>query len=151
MDSKELIKQYINQPIIMQLATSQDNQPWVCTVHFYADEDLNFYWVSRTDRRHSKEIAANPKVSATIVVHENTATEDWVISITAEGVAELLETSIVQKIGQDFINKTSKDPTMLEKVMTPDNPDKFYRLKPSRVVLFDSKNFPTNPRQEVII
>jgi uncharacterized protein YhbP (UPF0306 family) len=146
MNAKDLIKQYINQPIIMQLATCVNNQPWVCTVHFYADDKLNLYWVSRNDRRHSKEIKVNPKVSATILIHENTATEDWVIAVTLEGIAEVVDESIIQNVGQDYVNKTAKDPELLAKIV--DGPDKFYRLIPSSIVLFDNKNFPKDPRQE---
>lgn len=51
----------------MSLATSADNKPRVCEVYFVYDTDLNFYFRSKTSRRHSQEIAKNPYVSANIV------------------------------------------------------------------------------------
>jgi len=50
----------------MQLATALDNQPWVCSVWFAADKDLNIYWFSSTTRRHSGEVLKNKKVAAAI-------------------------------------------------------------------------------------
>jgi uncharacterized protein YhbP (UPF0306 family) len=90
MDPKDVIRRNINKCNIMQLATSSNDIPWVVTVHFYADDELNLYWSSRDSRRHSQEIASNPNAA-----------------------------------------------------------DKGYRLKPSNIILFDTKNFPENPRQEL--
>ena len=60
---EESIKAYVGQANIMQLGTSENDQPWICTLHFYSDADLNFYWCSTTDRRHSKELAHNSKAA----------------------------------------------------------------------------------------
>ncbi len=52
----------------MQLATSVDNQPWVCSVWFATDAGLNIYFFSATARRHSKEVVKNNKVAGAIVL-----------------------------------------------------------------------------------
>ena len=31
-----------------------------------------------------------------------------------------------------------------------DRPHRFYRIKPTRIVLFDALNYPDDPRQEVV-
>ena len=67
MDLKKLIKDYLSQAQMMQLATSVNDQPWVCNVWFAADEDMNIYWFSSITRRHSKELLKNNKVAAAIV------------------------------------------------------------------------------------
>lgn len=41
MDASEYIKKYLNESKFMQLATVVDNKPWVCTLHFVADEDAD--------------------------------------------------------------------------------------------------------------
>lgn len=56
----------------MQLATAVNDQPYLCTVHYYSDDNLNFYWSSKPFRRHSGEIEQNPKVSTYVLIHENT-------------------------------------------------------------------------------
>src|SRR3990167_10572859 len=65
---RQLIKDYLRKAKLMQLATSVNGQPWVCSVWFASDEDLNIYWFSSTTRRHSGEILKNKKVAAAIVL-----------------------------------------------------------------------------------
>jgi uncharacterized protein YhbP (UPF0306 family) len=73
-DVEKVVREYIDKSIHMSLATSTENKPWVCEVHFAYDDDLNLYWRSKTDRRHSQEIALNPFVAGNIVKqHELTS------------------------------------------------------------------------------
>jgi nitroimidazol reductase NimA-like FMN-containing flavoprotein (pyridoxamine 5'-phosphate oxidase superfamily) len=146
--TKELIRSLLPQAKIMQLATSHDDQPWVCTVHYSSDDQLNLYWVSKPDREHSKHIAANPKTAATILIHENTLDEDYVIAVTLEGESELLN-DIPEEVGQNYTVKHAKDPNLPADIASGSNPQKFYRLKPAKIVLFDTKDFPESPRQEL--
>jgi uncharacterized protein YhbP (UPF0306 family) len=151
MQAEKLIRQYVDQIKIMQLATSANDQPWACTIHYYSDKDLNFYWVSTLARKHSKDIAQNPKVAAAILVHENTPEERYVIGISLEGKAELIGEQVDEQIGQDYIQKLGRDASLLSDIASGKNPHKFYRLKPTKIILFDSKNFHDNPRQEMIL
>jgi len=150
-ETKKLLLDHLEKARVMQLATSVNNHPWVCTVHFYVDADFNFYWISTPARRHSEEIKQNPHVSATIKIHEDTPTESYVIGITVEGTAKLLTADETKKVGKHYFSKLKKDPMLLDDILTGKNPHKFYRLTPSNIVLFDSKNFPDNPRQEYTI
>jgi uncharacterized protein YhbP (UPF0306 family) len=147
MQAEELIKQYVEQAKLMQLATSLNNQPWACTVHYYSDKDLNFYWISTLEREHSQAIAQNPKVAAAILVHENTPEERYVIGISIEGEAELIGEQIAVEIGNSYVEKIGREPSLLSDIALGKNPHKFYRLKPTKIVLFDTKNFQDNPRQ----
>ena len=149
MNPKDLIKQYLGQRNVMQLATSVNDQPYVCNVHFYADDQLNLYWISTEARRHSQELAQNPKVSAAILIHENTPAENYVIGLTIIGTVEFLGKTVDSEIAAGYINKLQKEPSLIEEIASGQNPHRFYRLTPSSFVLFDSKNFPQDPRQEV--
>lgn len=145
---EEIIRQSLEQAPVMQLATSLGDQPWVCNIHFYSDKDLNIYWISTVERRHSKEIKQNPKVAATILAHVNTLAEPYVIGITVEGVAELIGERVDEQIGAGYVAKHGKDANFLPDIASGKNPHKFYRLKPSQIILFDNQHFPDNPRQE---
>jgi uncharacterized protein YhbP (UPF0306 family) len=151
MQPEELTKQYLEQAKVMQLATSLNDQPWACTVHFYSEQNLNLYWISTLERNHSQHIAKNPKVAAAILVHLNTPEEPYVIGISLEGKAELIGQHIDEQIGQGYIQKLGRDPALLSDIASGKNPHKFYSLKPTKIVLFDSKNFPDNLRQELVI
>jgi uncharacterized protein YhbP (UPF0306 family) len=144
---EELVRQFLPTKNVMQLATCVNNQPWTCTVHYYTDDDLNFYWISTPERRHSQEIQQNPQVSAALLVHENTPEEAYVIGIQIEGKAEIMP-NIDKDIGQAYIEKLNKELTLVEDIASGKNHHKFYKLIPNSIVLFDSKNFSGNPRQE---
>jgi nitroimidazol reductase NimA-like FMN-containing flavoprotein (pyridoxamine 5'-phosphate oxidase superfamily) len=148
MQAEQLIRKYINQPNIMQLATIASDQPYLCTVHYYADDDFNLYWCSTLERRHSQEIKHNPQTAAYILVHENTAEEDYVIGITILGKAELIGAAIDQQVCSAYGQKISKDPNFVSDTISDTGPHKFYRLQPTKIVLFDNKHFPDDPRQE---
>lgn len=149
MDLKVLIGDYLQKARLMQLATSVANKPWVCILHFFADEDLNIYWISMPDRRHSKEIEQNPFVAAAMLIHEDSPAEKYIIGISAEGTAEQINTEEAKKISDNFMKKLDKDPALIKDILNEKNPHKFYKLTPSTIVLFDTKNFPESPRQEL--
>jgi uncharacterized protein YhbP (UPF0306 family) len=144
---EELVRQYLPKFNTMQLATAADNQPWVCTVHYYCDEDMNFYWISDVNRRHSKEIKDNPKVTAYVLVHEDTQTEKYVIGMSIVGDVEVIKDKPDKEIIDGYLRKHGKT-KFVDNVLMTDGTDKFYKLKPSKIVLFDTKNLSGNPRQE---
>jgi len=88
-DIERLVRENIDKSIHMSLATVRDNIPWVCEVHFAYDDDLNLYWRSLKDRRHSLEIADNPNVAGNIV--DKFAVGEPPVGVYFEGAAELLE------------------------------------------------------------
>ena len=73
---------------MMQLATVHGAQPWCCTVYFVADDDLNLYWISTPERRHSREIEMHAKVAAAIPIKYVPGKD--VVGIQAEGDATLV-------------------------------------------------------------
>lgn len=148
MSPEELVKKYLSEQRVMQLATVSDNQPWACNIHYYSDDNLNFYWISTTDRRHSQDIAQNSQVAAAVLVHEDVPGENYVIGISVEGQAELIGQNIDEQTAAAYLAKLGKEPSLIKDIASGQNPHKFYRLVPSKIVLFDSKNFPKNPRQE---
>ncbi len=133
----------------MQLATSANDQPWACTVHYYSDAAFNLYWISTLERNHSQQIAENPKVAAAVLVHLNTPEEPYVIGISLQGTAELIGEQPPTHVGQAYIQKLGRPPTLLSDIASGKDPHKFYRLTPSKIVLFDSKNFQGDPRREL--
>jgi uncharacterized protein YhbP (UPF0306 family) len=149
MDNLSLVKQYVNQIKVMQLATCKDGQPYAVNIHFYADEDLNIYWISLTSRRHSIEIEENSKVCAALKVHENTEEENWVVGISVEGRAELLGQEVPEGAAQGFISKLNKDENLARDIASGENKHRWYVLRPSKIALFDNKTYPENPRVEI--
>lgn len=145
---EELIREYLKTNNVIQLATCLDNKPWLCNVHFYADDDLNIYWRSLTTRRHSEEIAQNPNVAAVIKVHENTPEENYIIGMTVEGTAELLAEATDHAIVDAYCQKHGKDAKTADEIKSGNDPNKFYRITPKNFVVFNTRDFEGNPRVE---
>lgn len=144
---EELVRKYLPTQNVMQLATVRGDQPWSCNVHFYSDDNLNLYWISEPGRRHSLEIKDNPNVSVAVKIHENTASEDYVIGIALQGTAELMG-EFDGNVAAAYRDKLGKNETFVDDMKNDRKPYKFYKLTPTMFVMFNTKDFEGSPRQE---
>lgn len=128
----------------MQLATSSNAQPWVCNVYYVTDEELNMYWLSFPSRRHSRELAKNPKAAITIAVK----TEQPVIGVQAAGEAKLItEQETVREIAARYVDKHGIGKEFYTNFLSGKNKHSLYRFKPKTFVLFDEVHFPGERQQ----
>ncbi|HVW23070.1 MAG TPA: pyridoxamine 5'-phosphate oxidase family protein [Candidatus Saccharimonadales bacterium] len=88
MDVEAVVREYIEKTVHMSLATSSENKPWVCEVHFAYDDELNLYFRSLKTRRHSQEIAKNSNVAGNIIDKYDLGAP--VVGVYFEGTAKLL-------------------------------------------------------------
>ncbi len=118
MNLESTIRQNLDNTLHMSLATSRDNMPWICEVHFSYDDQLNLYYRSRSSRRHSEDIALNPNVAGNIVKQH--AIDEYPLGLYFEGSAEILEAGTEQdkafvllrdrgNAGEDAIEDAAKD------------------------------------------
>lgn len=145
---RQLVTKYLSKHNVMQLATCSDDKPYAVNLHYYSDEAGNLYWISTRERRHSRELAANPNACVAIKVHENTLTEPWVIGLTIEGTVECLGENPGQNIAVAYQDKLGHPQKLMDDIRSGRNPHKFYKLTPTDYTLFDTKNFPKDPKQE---
>ncbi|HEY9714710.1 MAG TPA: pyridoxamine 5'-phosphate oxidase family protein [Chroococcales cyanobacterium] len=147
--AEEIIRELVPQIAVMQLATSANGQSWACNLHYYSDDTMNLYWLSTETREHSQHIAQNPNAAAAIMVHLNTPEENYIIGVSFAGTAECLGAKVDDSVSKGYQAKHDTSEKFLAKVADGGDPHKWYRLKPSKIVLFDTKHFSDNPRQEV--
>jgi uncharacterized protein YhbP (UPF0306 family) len=149
MSLRTFIADYLREARLMQLATSLDDQPWVCSVWFAADSDLNIYWFSSITRRHSKELLKNKKVAGAIALPQTP--DDPPRGLQFEGTAQVLEEkkdvdgAIALYEGRIFPREKIK--AFMEHRIKP---HKFYKITVAKFVLFDAIHFPDNARQEYV-
>jgi uncharacterized protein YhbP (UPF0306 family) len=116
---EKTIREYLSQVIHMSLATSSNNKPWVCEVHFTEDDELNLYFRSQISRRHSLEIAENPHVAGNIVRQFGVGEEP--LGVYFEGTAKLLEPGSEWDKAFDFIKaKQQKDDSIIDDARNDD-------------------------------
>jgi uncharacterized protein YhbP (UPF0306 family) len=137
MDVEHVIRDYLPGIIHMSLATSRDNKPWVCEVHFVYDKDLNLYFRSKKGRRHSQEIAENPNVAGNIV--EQHSLEQKPRGVYFEGAADIVvnfdDNHPAYKAFQEIMNL---GPEIIEESKSEDG-HKVYKISVSDFYLFDAR------------
>lgn len=131
---------------MMQIATVSGDQPWICTVYFVEDENLNLYWLSLPSRRHSQEIAKHKKIAIAIPIKFD---KNPIIGIQAEGRAEVVtDSKQVARIMKSYTERYNAGKEFYDNFVAGKNKHLLYQFKPENFVLFDEVRFPNNPRQE---
>jgi uncharacterized protein YhbP (UPF0306 family) len=147
MDPNQIAREYIKSAHVMQLATVAGNKPWLCTVHYVVDKDWNFYWLSIRNRRHSLELATNPKVAVTIV-------RDPAIkhAIQMEGEATEVPSDQLESIHTLYSEKHGqKESRLIEAKSGKIDQRTYYCFKPSHLQMFDEVDFPTDPVMDIVL
>lgn len=143
MDPRELLKQYLQERHMMQVATVADDQPWCCTVYFVADDDQNLYWASLPTRRHSQEIKQHSKVAIAIPV--KFVKGEPVAGIQMSGTAEeLLPSEDIRPVAKQYAAKFARDEVWIEHFVAGGTQHRLYKFTPNTIALFDEVNFPDN-------
>lgn len=140
MDTEKVIREYLPNVIHMSLATCANNKPWVCEVHYVFDDELNIYWRSKSSRRHSQEITANPNVAGNIVSQHQAGEKPR--GVYFEGTASLLtdvdENHPAYKL---YCDRFGTGLEILEEAKQ-ENGHKFYMAKVSDYYVFDVRESP---------
>ena len=125
-DIEKVVREYIDKSLHMSLATVSGDRPWVCEVHFAYDDKLTLYFRSLTSRRHSQEIAVNPRVAGNIVRQH--ALNDFPHAIYFEGTAELItDETIFEELYGYFKQRQAVDESIIEDAKK-NEAHKFYKI-----------------------
>jgi len=146
MDPLELIRRYLPQGRMMQIATVSGDQPWICTVYFVEDDQLNLYWLSFPTRRHSQEIAAHNKVAVAVPIKFDKP----VTGIQAEGTAEIVtDRAVIADVMKRYVERYNSGQQFYDRFVAGQNQHVLYKFTPSKYVLFDEVTFPDDGRKEI--
>lgn len=146
-DIEKVIREYLPTIIHMSLATSRDNKPWVCEVHYVFDDDLNIYFRSKPSRRHSEDIALNPNVAGNMVTQHGLT--DKPRGVYFEGTAEMLtdvdENHVAYKLCAERFGMNAE---IIEDAKKEDG-HKFYKITVSSYYVFDSRESSPSTKYEL--
>jgi uncharacterized protein YhbP (UPF0306 family) len=142
-----LILSYFNNARVMQLASVAGDSPWICSVYFVADDDMNLYWLSLPTRRHSRDFAAHNKAAVAIVIELDMP----VVGFQAEGTVSIVESKKqVKTVMARYIHKYGTGKDYYDKFIQGTNQHLMYKFSPDYMVLFDEKSRTKNPIQRLI-
>ncbi|MGB4800102.1 MAG: pyridoxamine 5'-phosphate oxidase family protein [Candidatus Saccharimonadales bacterium] len=145
---KKHIQAYLNEAKMMQLASVGDNgRPWACSVWFAHRLRSKYllafgYFTSSLHRT-----CANPHVSAAICLSQSPKDNARGLQIEGSAVA-LTKPAKIAHAMQHYAGRIFTRKQVEDFMAHPDRPHSFYRPTPEALVLFDTVNYPSDPRQE---
>jgi len=123
---------------VMSLASCAQGAPWAAAV-FYASDNFTFYFLSAAHTRHTVELAANPRVAATI--HEDYRYWPEIRGVQLEGEATQLTGSERQQAISCYARKypdvgdVATAPAPITKALQGVS---WYRIVPSALYFIDN-------------
>lgn len=147
MKTQDSIKAVLAKALVMQLATSSGDAPWVCTVYF-VEYEQKLFWLSLPTRTHSKHIQANPQVAVALVGK----VEQPVIGVQGKGRASVVtDKKVIKQVMQRYIDKYQAGKQFYDNFVAGNNQHWLYEFAPEEYVLFDEHNFKDKPSQSWIL
>ena len=120
----------------MSLGTMDDGGVWVADVIYIYDGDLNIYWMSDPECRHSKAISENNKVAGTITI--STKSKELNLGIQIEGNAEKIEGKRFDLVIKHLAKRGYKIPKNPIDILEGDS---WYKLVPTKIERTDEEHF----------
>ena len=127
-DLRKIVDEILEKGYLMSLATVDENGPWVSDVIFVNDE-LDLYWLSLENARHSKAILKNSKTAATITVSNGIGEKN--IGLQIEGIAEKIDGDVFEMAKKHRAKRNKPLPEKEGEVLDPG--ESWYRLTPKKI------------------
>lgn len=150
MTLEQRIGGYLSEALLLQVATSTDGVPWICTVCYASDANYNLYWMSRHETRHSREIAANSRVAGVVALPFSLGDKTrglQIAGIAAELTADPEVSSGLAAMQRRYHVAPERVDQLRREILAAGANYGLYRLQPETIVLYDTLNFPDSPRQ----
>ena len=130
---KRLVRSILDIGFTISLGTVDGSGVWVCDLTYVSDSDLDIYWMSYTNVRHSEAVLKNPDVSGSITLSYNVGRE--VIGLQIGGVAEKLQGEPAPEIVEKYAIKAGGVPPSKKQDGSIYPDASWYRLKPKKIEL----------------
>lgn len=145
MNLRNLAREYLDTMKLMQLATINNGQPWICSVYFVTDDNFNLYWMSARERQHSQEILSNPNVAITVVKDAERKQALQIVGQVYEVTDKELRT--VHELYTAKFGPNDYDLDEIKKYLPQGRA--YWVFKPTKMSFWDEVNFPDAPKQQV--
>lgn len=132
---KRLLEEVLNKGYLMSLATLDDGGVWVADVIYIHDDNLNIFWMSDSETRHSQALLKNLKVAGTITVSRQGENN---LGMQFEAVAEKIDGPRFDLATKHYLKRKKPAPKETDDVLEGDS---WYVLKPTKIELINEKLF----------
>lgn len=135
---EEQVQRYLREHHVMSLASQGDEGAWAAAL-FYANDGFALYFLSSPASRHCRNLAANPRASAT--VHEDYVDWKTIKGVQMEGPVRVLagaeEEAARRLYGAKFpvVGKLEQAPASIVAALAK---VRWYKLTPERLYFIDN-------------
>ena len=150
--TKKDILDFMSDKKLMILATYGDH-PWIASVFYSYDKDLNVYFISTPTTLHGKHMEKNREVAAAIVdSHQKPldAKKGLQIFGVVEQISGVNKINYAIRLWKDFLNVERPDIT-LENMKKGLYKGRMYKLTPKKIKLFDQDKFKVPDGEEPVL
>lgn len=134
------LKAFILSQRVMALA-SHNEDVWITNIYYGTDENLNIFFISPLDTKHSQQILQNPQVAFSLYWH---AEKSFAIraGVQGIGICNLVEDKTEIALGISLHNKNY--PEFAERITeewinTPENKSKVWKITPKKIKYWDDE------------
>ncbi|MBI3559292.1 pyridoxamine 5'-phosphate oxidase family protein [Candidatus Gottesmanbacteria bacterium] len=149
--TKDLILKFLKTNKLMAVATHGDF-PWIATVYYTFDKNLNLYFLSSPTTLHCQQITKNNKVAISIAdSHQDIKHKPKIglqLSGTAEQISNITKVKYAVNLWKKSLGVTNSKisyANMAKKVIT----GRMYKISPKRIKIFGL--FKTEEGQEPVL
>lgn len=130
------MKEVLKKGYLMSLATYDNGGIWVSDVIYVCDDELNIYWMSDSNTRHSQAILKNPQVAGTITVSGKGEAN---LGIQFGGASSKIEESRPDLAVKHRVKRGKSLPGSEQDILEGD--ESWYMVKPETIELIYEKLF----------
>lgn len=145
--TKPMVADFLVNYKLMSVATNGEF-PWIASVYYAFDQDLNLYFLSAPTTIHAKQIIQNHKVSVAVCdSHQdvNQPKKGLQLSGIAKQLSDPNEIKYALQLWKAKLGKTDDD-LSYERVKTS-----MFKITPKIIKLFDQERFRTKDGEEPIL
>lgn len=140
---RKILSDILEEGTLMSLGTLDEDGVWVADLNYVHDDDLNIYWLSYVDTRHSIAISKDNKVAASITISNGKGDANKGVQI--RGVARKIDTEI-KEIADKHRQKRGKK-AVPESQTLLDRYESWYMLRPISVDIVHEELFGQHKRK----
>lgn len=127
LEIKKIILEVLERGYLLSLATVDEGGVWACDVIYIHDDQLNIYWVSDPEVRHSRAILTHPQAAGTVTVGGQGEDD---LGIQVDGIVEKIEGERLDLMEKHFAKRKKPLPKEADGFLRGRS---WYCLKPKRI------------------
>ncbi len=150
--TKQHVLDFLKKHKLMSIATYGDH-PWIASVYYSNDDDMNIYFLSSPETLHARHIAKNERVAISIAASDQKPSDTkrgLQLYGEAQQISDGAKIQHALRLWKETLNIS--DPlltyqNMMKKVVK----GRMYRITPKKIKLFDQHLFDVDDGQEPVL